>query len=111
MRPERSTHEGASKRPRATSEVADEHRELLGRIDTLETKLRRGRLTVPAYGSASLYFVGMGFYTGSWGPALTMAALTALGGLITLRLRKGWQGRIEALHQLESKLREVEGGR
>ncbi len=63
---------------------------------------------MPAYGSASLFFIGSGFYSEGWVPALTMAGLAALAGLITYRLRRGWRERIGALHTLEKKLGEVE---
>jgi hypothetical protein len=73
-------------------------------IEAFERRLRRGRLTVPAYASASLFFALTGFYTGAWTPALSMAALAALAGWVTHRLRRGWQTRMDALRELEKRV-------
>lgn len=78
--------------------------EVRERIDDLEARLRRGRLTVPVYLTASLYFVGTGLWTGRWPPALTLAGVCLLAAWITHRARRRRSDQLRALEELEASL-------
>lgn len=95
--------------PENGTDAALERRlELVEHVDRLEDKLQRSRLSAWVWMMATLYFIGMGFYTGNWPPAGFMASVCAILSLVSFMIR---QSRRDALHEVREEMEALSGER
>lgn len=86
------------------TDPSDRWREVRRKIDRLEERLRRGRLTVPTYLTAGVFFLLSGLWTGSWAPAGVLAGLCLAAAWLTHRHRRARVLQLRALEALERSL-------
>jgi membrane associated rhomboid family serine protease len=79
----------------------DDPRSGEGESDRIRDRLRRSRFTVPTYLAGALWFVGTGFYTGAWAPALLVSGLCLGLAALAYRLRRRRRRRLRVLELLE----------
>lgn len=79
----------------------DDPRSGEGEIDRIRDRLRRSRFTVPTYLAGAVWFVGTGFYTGAWAPALLVSGLCVGMAALAYRIRRRRRRRLRVLELLE----------
>lgn len=90
------------------SPTADDWQEVRRRIRALEERLRRGRLTVPTYLAATVFFLVSARFTEAWGPAVTLAGMCLVAAWIMYGVRRRRMERLRGLEELSRALPEAE---
>lgn len=91
-----------------TDAALERRLDLVEHVDRLEDKLQRSRLSAWVWMMATVYFIGMGFYTGNWPPAGFMASVSAMLAIGSFMIR---QSRRDALRRGREEMEALSGER